>query len=36
MDIATNVLPNTCFVLTWHGTGGNDGNYLRGRVIWPQ
>ena len=36
MDIATDVLPNTCFVLTWYGTGGNDGNYFQGRVIWPQ
>jgi hypothetical protein len=36
MDIATDVLPNTCFVLTWYGTGGNDGNYFQGRVIWSQ
>jgi len=36
MDIATDVLPNTCFRLTWYGTGGNDGNYFQGRVIWPQ
>lgn len=35
-DIATDVLPNTCYVLTWYGTGGNDGNYFQGRVIWPQ
>jgi len=36
MDIATDVLPNTCFKLTWYGAGGNDGNYFQGRVIWPQ
>ncbi len=35
-DIATDVLPNTCYRLTWYGTGGNDGNYFQGRVIWPQ
>jgi hypothetical protein len=30
MNIATDVLPNTCFVLTWYGEGGNDGNYFQG------
>ena len=35
-DIATDVQPNTCYRLTWYGTGGNDGNYFQGRVIWPR
>lgn len=35
-DIATSVLPGTCFLVGARGTSGINGKVWRSRIIWPQ